>query len=188
MTAPGSRTLAEDRRLRPGGGPAAPAEPGGAPGLRHNGVVTTPPRSLPAEIERWTSRVRFLRWLDALAGGLVLWAAVAAALPPVPVDAQGLLALAMLGIVALVPPLRSRWRPVSGWAALALSRDLRPGDHAWWVRPGRADLVLVTARRGTRLIIAIPDHDASEAMSVRRTRTLFLPAEPRRGGRTGTGP
>jgi hypothetical protein len=144
--------------------------------------VTTPLRSLPADVDRWTSRVRYLRWLDALGGVLVLWAAVAAALPTLTPDVQGLLALGALGVLTLVPPIRHRWRPVSAWVALGVSRDLRPGDHAWWVRPGRADLVLVTARRGTRLVVATPERDASEAIGVRRTRTLFLPAEPRHGG------
>jgi hypothetical protein len=66
--------------------------------------VTTPLRSLPADVDRWTSRVRYLRWLDALAGVLAPWAALAAALPGVTRDVQGFLALGMLGLLALVPP------------------------------------------------------------------------------------
>jgi len=158
------------------------ARPRARPGLRDYGGVTAPLRAIPTAIDRWTSRVRHLRWLDAFAGLLALWAAAALALPGLAVALQASLALGILGALALVPPLRARWRPVSAAVALAMSRDLRPGDHAWWVRAGRADLVLVTARRGTRLVVAIPEHDAREAISVRRTRTLFLRAEPRRPG------
>lgn len=173
------------------GGPSIPASgatgtgPATAPrrGPRDNGVVTAPLRAIPTEVERWISRVRYLRGLDALAGVVALWAVAALALPGLAVDLHALLALGIVGSLALVPPVRARWRPVSGAVALAMSRDVRPGDQAWWVRAGRADLVLVTARRGARLVLALPGHDAREAVSVRRTRTLVLPAELRRARR-----
>jgi hypothetical protein len=58
-----------------------------------------------------------------------------------------------------------------------VSRGLRPGARAWYVRAGDADVVLVTARRGLRLVIARPDLVSAEGISVRRTRVLLLPAE-----------
>jgi len=65
---------------------------------------------------------------------------------------------------------------------LAVSRGLRAGDRAWYVRSGEADLVLVTARHGARVVIARPDLADGEDLNVRRTRVLLLPAE---GGRAG---
>jgi len=55
-------------------------------------------------------------------------------------------------------------------------RDLSPGDQAWYVRPGHAERVLVTARRRTRVVIARLN-DAAEELSVRRTRVLLVPAD-----------
>jgi hypothetical protein len=135
---------------------------------------------VPASVARWASRARYLRWLDALAGWLVLWGAVAVALPRPALDVQLVLALILLGVLAPIPPVRVRWRPVSAWVGLSVSRDLRPGDRAWWVRPGQADLVLVTARRGTRLVVATRERAATEAISLRRTRGFFVPADERR--------
>jgi len=76
-----------------------------------------------------------------------------------------------------VRSLRTRWRPISGWVGLAMSRGLRVGDRAWYVRAHQADLVLVTARHGARLVIAGPSIAQDESLSVRRTRVLVLPAE-----------
>ena len=66
---------------------------------------------------------------------------------------------------------------MSAWVGLAVSRRLRPGDRAWYVRSQRADLVLVTACHGIRVVIVTPDVDADEGLSVRRTRVLLLPAD-----------
>src|SRR5215471_13878594 len=90
--------------------------------------MRSPLRPVPAAVERWTTAVRVLRWLAALA-------ALVAALS------------------VLVRPLRTRWRPLSGAVALVKSARLAPGDHAWYVRPGRAERVLVTARHRTRIVI-----------------------------------
>lgn len=81
----------------------------------------------------------------------------------------------MLFVVSLVPQLRITWRPVSATTTLLMSRGLRPGDRAWFVRGRDADLVLVTARHGLRVVVAKPDQEAAEGMSVRRTRVLLLP-------------
>src|SRR5215813_11454972 len=117
--------------------------------------MRSPLRPVPAAVERWTTAVRVLRWLDALAAWLVLW-----------------------GIAALVRPLRTRWRPLSGAVALVKSARLAPGDHAWYVRPGRAERVLVTARHRTRVVIVRLGDESSEGLGVRRTRVLLVPADP----------
>ena len=85
--------------------------------------------------------------------------------------------LGCLGLGLAIRPVRVRWRPVSGWVGLAVSRGLRPGDRAWYVRSRAADLVLVTARHGARLVIARPDFAADEGLNVRRTRVLLIPAD-----------
>jgi hypothetical protein len=68
--------------------------------------------------------------------------------------------------------MRTPVRPLPG---AIVSRSLRPGDRAWYVRAGEATLVLVTARRGLRVIITRPDLDAEEGIAVRRTRVLLVP-------------
>jgi hypothetical protein len=58
---------------------------------------------------------------------------------------------------------------------LSVSRRLKPGDHAWLVLAERIDPVIVTARRGLRLVVASP-HQSSEGLTVRRTRILVVPS------------
>jgi hypothetical protein len=135
--------------------------------------MRTPPRPLPDAIARWTSRVRYLRWLDALVAWPAAWALLATVAPGLPADVEALVALGLVGGLAWLPPVRVRWRPVSAWAALRLSRRLVPGDRVWFVRPDHAELVVVTARRGLRITIA--GRDAAEGISVRRTRVLLVP-------------
>jgi hypothetical protein len=142
--------------------------------------MRTPLRTTPFAVERWTSRLRYLRWLDALVAWLVAWAALAAALDVSP-DTQAGLAAVATSLLALVPPIRLRWRPVSAGVGLAMSGRLGPGDRAWYLVPGRAQPVIVTARRGFRLVVAGLDHDRAEGIEVRRTRVLLLP--DRRGAR-----
>jgi hypothetical protein len=135
--------------------------------------MRTPIRPVPHAVERWASRVRYLRWLDALVAWLALWMLFSLALP-LPVQAQPVLATAAVGLLALLPPVRLRWRPVSGAIGVRLSRRLRPGDHAWYVVPSRAEAVIVTARRRLRLVVARPDQGPAEGLEVRRTRVLVL--------------
>jgi hypothetical protein len=135
--------------------------------------VRSPIRAIPGDIGRWNARLRGLRWLDAL----VAWLLLASVLwMTAPLDPRQTLLLSLAGVVGavLVPPARSRWRPVSGPVGLILSRRLRPGDRAWYVRAGEADRVLITARRGLRMVIAKPGESA-EGLSVRRTRVLLIP-------------
>ncbi len=134
------------------------------------------PRPVPAAVARWTSRLGWLRVLDALVAWLCLWAGPGRLLGVKPSQAV-LLALALLGVGLMIRPMRVRWRPVSGAVGLVVSRGLRPGARAWYVRPRDADLVVVTARHGIRLVIARSDLVSGEGVSVRRTRVLLLPVE-----------
>src|SRR5215831_97821 len=132
--------------------------------------MRSPLRPVPAAVERWTTVVRVLRWLDALAAWLVLWGA--------PAGPLAALAAVVVALARFVRPLRTRWRPLSGAVALVKSARLAPGDHAWYVRPGRAERVLVTARHRTRIVIVRLGDESSEGLGVRRTRVLLVPADP----------
>jgi hypothetical protein len=138
--------------------------------------MTTPMRPVPDAISRWVTRRRWLRGCDGLAAWAVLALVVAARLGPARLEAAAVLALVLVGGAAALQPLRIRWRPVSGWVGLQLSRDLRPGDRAWYVGATEASLVVVTARRGMRLVIARPGLGQDEVISVRRTRVFLLAA------------
>ena len=120
------------------------------------------------------ARLRWLRWGDALLGWLVLLLGLSLLVPRLPSQAAMAVAACLLLVGALILRVRSGWRPLSGATTLVVSRRLRPGDRAWFVHGSDADLVLVTARHGLRLVIARPGHDAAEGLSVRRTRVLLL--------------
>ncbi len=127
------------------------------------------------------ARLRWLRWGDALLGWLVLLLGLSLLVPGLPSQAAMAVAAGLLlAGAALILRVRLGWRPLSGATTLVVSRRLRPGDRAWFVHGSDADLVLVTARHGLRLVIARPGHDAVEGMSVRRTRVLLLPASAAR--------
>src|SRR2546422_6910286 len=95
-----------------------------------------PLKPLPAAVARWTVTARILRWLDALAAWLGVWAGAALALPSASRESLALIAALVVALGALALPLRARWRPVSGVVGLAVSRRLSAGDQAWYVRPG----------------------------------------------------
>jgi hypothetical protein len=139
--------------------------------------MRSPLRPQPAAVERWIVAARVLRWLDALAAWLAVWGVAAMAFPEA--ARPGLAVLAALGVAlgAFVRPLRARWRPASGTVALVLSARLSAGNHAWYVRPGHAERVLVTARRRTRIVIVRLNDEGAEGLSVRRTRVLLVPAD-----------
>jgi hypothetical protein len=147
---------------------------------RLHGDVTTPIKPLPDEIHRWIGRARWLRWTDAIVAWMGLWAAWVAILGSASPRQAAVLSLASVGLGLVVRPIRMLWRPISAGVGLMLSRGLHPGDRAWYVRASRADLVLVTARHGTRMVIATPDVDADEVLSVRRTRVFLLPVDEAR--------
>jgi len=139
--------------------------------------MRSPLRPLPAAVVRWTAAARALRWLDALAAWLVIWGGAAIAAPSTSRVPLAVLAALVAALGVLVRPLRVRWRPVSGVVALVLSARLSPGDHAWYVRPGHAERVLVTARHRTRVVIARLNDESAEGLSVRRTRVMLVPAD-----------
>jgi hypothetical protein len=139
--------------------------------------MRSPLRPVPAVIERWTTAVRVLRWLDALAAWLAVWGIAAIVVPSASAGPLAALAAVVLMLPALIRPLRARWRPLSGAVALAKSARLGPGDQAWYVRPGHAERVLVTARHRIRVVIVRLGDEGSEGLSVRRTRVLLLPTD-----------
>ncbi len=111
--------------------------------------MRTPLRSLPPTVERWISRARWLRWLDALVAWLVVWLFLALWL--------------------------EHATPVSALVSLSVSRRLRPGDRAWLVLSEHIEPVIVTARRRLRLVVARPDQGPTEGLEVRRTRVVIVP-------------
>ena len=139
--------------------------------------MQTPLRPLPAAVARWTAAARALRWLDALVAWALLWGAIAGVLGPSRAPAATL-ALAAVAAGSLVRSLRARWRPITGPVGLFLSSRLTPGDHVWYVRPGYAQRVLVTGRRGVHVAITPLSDEGAEGLSVRRTRVLLVPADP----------
>ena len=132
---------------------------------------------VPALVARWMARVRWFRWLDACVAWAGLWYLGGSVLGRGLAGPAAVLSLLLVSLGLWVRPLRTRWRPLSGWVGLAMSRGLHPGDRAWYVRPHQADLVLVTARHGARLVIARPNLAEDEGLTVRRTRVLVLPAD-----------
>jgi len=138
--------------------------------------MATPTAPVPAVVEKWISRSRYLRWLDAVAAWLLFLGVLAGTMSDQPGARVALISAALVGAGMALRPLRIRWRPVSGWVGVIVSRSLRAGDRAWFVRDGRADAVLVTARRGLRVSIASPGMGEAETMSVRRTRVFLVPS------------
>jgi hypothetical protein len=139
--------------------------------------MTTPMQPVPVVVARWMARVRWFRWLDACVAWAGLWSLGGSVLGRGLAGPAAVLSLLLVSLGLWVRPLRTRWRPFSGWVGLAMSRGLHPGDRAWYVRPHQADLVLVTARHGARLVIARPNLAEDEGLTVRRTRVLVLPAD-----------
>lgn len=139
--------------------------------------MRTPMRIVPVNVERAAARWRWLRWVDALVIWLVAWGGVAVAWESAAASESAVVALLTVALAALCGPIRRRWRPVSGLMAVSASQRLRPGDHAWLVLAERIDPVIVTARRGLRLVVASPQQ-GSEGLTIRRTRILVLPSWP----------
>lgn len=138
--------------------------------------MRSPIRPIPESVQRWVVWGRMLRWVDALWGWLLLWFILTRFLPAVPAKSVALGALLVLGILAPVAPLRRHWRPVSGAVCMWTSRSVDVGDMAWLVGHASAERVIVTARRGTRMTVAIPGGDVTEGVRVRRTRVFVVPS------------
>ena len=139
--------------------------------------MTTPINPVPHLVACWMSRVRWLRGLDALVAWTGLWATAVWVLGRASAPEAAVLSMVIVCLSVGVRSLRTRWRPVTGWVGLTMSRSLQVGDRAWYVRAHRADLVLVTARHGARLAIAGPSLAEDESLTVRRTRVLVLPTD-----------
>jgi hypothetical protein len=133
------------------------------------------PTPIPAPVLRRASRLRRVRALDWVAAWLLVWAGLLVAGGGDPA-ALGVVAVIATGLGALLAPLRRRWRPVAAVTAFVLSSRLGPGDRAWLVTPDRVVPVLVTARRGFRVVIVGAARDPAEGLAVRRTRALLFPA------------
>src|SRR3989442_127988 len=104
--------------------------------------MRSPLKPLPAAVARWTVTARILRWLDALAAWLGVWAGAALALPSASRESLALLAVLVIALGALARPLRARWRPVSGVVGLAVSARLdESGAEGLSVRRTRVLLV-----------------------------------------------
>ena len=69
------------------------------------------------------SRLRWLRWTDAVLAWLVLVLGLAVLLPRIPAAPAMALAIGLLFVVSLIPPLRQAWRPLSAMTTLVISRD-----------------------------------------------------------------
>jgi hypothetical protein len=138
--------------------------------------MTTPMRPLPESVARWIVRRRWLRWADALAMGILLWACAAVVLGSERFAAAAMVAAVLVVAGGAVQELRARWRPVSGWVGLRISAGLRPGDRAWYLRAQEASMVVITACHGVRLVVARVDLQ-DEGISVRRTRVFVLPVD-----------
>ena len=136
--------------------------------------MTTPMRPVPDAVLRWIDRRRWFRWCDALVAWVLVGAVVAAMLGETRLEAAAVVSLGLVVAGTRIQPLRARWRPISGWVGLRISRGLRPGDRAWYVSPREVSLVVVTGRHGVRLVIVRPDLGQDEGISVRRTRVFLL--------------
>jgi hypothetical protein len=139
--------------------------------------VRSPLRPLPGAVARWTSAAKYLRWLDALTGWALLIASGHAVLTDASPASLAVLALGIAGAVAWVPRLRATWRPLSALVGLLVSRGLRPGSRAWYVTPDVALSVLVSGRRGFRLVLQSPAWGEAGGVTVWRTAALVVPAE-----------
>jgi hypothetical protein len=144
---------------------------------RLHGDMTTPIKPLPEGADRWITWARWLRGVDAAVAWLGLWGVLVSITGTVSAGRAAAASFALVGLGFLTRPIRVFWRPASACVGLIVSRDLRPGDRAWYVRSQRADLALVTACHGVRMVIATSDVDVDEVLSVRRTRVLLLPAD-----------
>ena len=138
--------------------------------------MRTPIRPVPDFVARWKFRARVLRTLDVIAAWVILCLVVAQVISA-PRGDLALIALVVVCACGVIAPLRTRWRPLSALVGVVVSRRLRPGIRAWYITGRQAEQVLVTGRHRLRVVIALPAHGAEEALTVRRTRVLLLPAE-----------
>jgi len=108
---------------------------------------------------------------------IIVWIGAARLVPTADLAAVAIVAAILVAVACAATPLRAWWRPITGLTALMVSRRLRPGDRAWRVTADGAELVVITARRGLRLVVAGGAQDPAEGTAVRRTRTLLVRAD-----------
>src|SRR5207245_6241091 len=96
-------------------------------------IVTSPTSPVPVVVERWLSRSRYLRWIDAGIAWLVLAVLAASVLPRSSAGCVALASAVVIVLARMVPALRMRWRTVSGRIHLAVRRTMRPGGRASFV-------------------------------------------------------
>src|SRR3989442_2878866 len=78
-------------------------------------IVTSPTSPVPVVVERWLSRSRYLRWIDAGIAWLILAVLAASVLPRSSAGAVAPAAAAVLLVAPLVPALPIPRRPLVGW-------------------------------------------------------------------------
>src|SRR5207249_10839610 len=93
-------------------------------------IVTSPTSPVPVVVERWLSRSRYLRWIDAGIAWLVLAVLAASVLPRPSAGSIALASAVVLVLAPRVPAPRVRWRPVGGRVRPPVSRPLGPGEPA----------------------------------------------------------
>src|SRR5437667_419582 len=117
-------------------------------------IVTSPTSPVPVVVERWLSRSRYLRWIDAGIAWLVLAVLAASVLPRPSAGAIALASAVVLVLATMVPALRVRWPPLSRGIRLARRRagcdrrSPRP-DAAETGRPPRRTSARLRARAGS---------------------------------------
>ena len=141
--------------------------------------MSTPSVPLPAVVEKWISRSSHLRLVDAVAAWVILFLVVLQYMPAQSPATAVVISVSLLVVGLLVRPLRMRWRPVSAWVGVMVSRSLRPGDRAWFIRHDHADPVVITGRRGFTMSIGAPSIGEAETITVRRTRVLLVAFDAR---------
>src|SRR5207245_10221196 len=97
-------------------------------------IVTSPTSPVPVVVERWLSRSRYLRWIDAGIAWLVLAVLAASVLPRPSAGSVALASAVVLVLATMGPALRIRWPPVCAWIGIAVRRPLRPAGRAGLAR------------------------------------------------------
>src|SRR5947209_12339627 len=95
-------------------------------------TVRFTPRSAPQSVVRWMSRVRRLRTLDAAIAWLCLWGAISGLLGLGSARAALILAAALVGLCAVIRPVRVCCRAVTGCVGIWVSSGLRSGTRSWY--------------------------------------------------------
>jgi hypothetical protein len=137
--------------------------------------------SVPGSVLSRAGRWRRTRWLDGVAAWILASDAMVALDPDRSPAALGVAIAVVIALATPIGPLRRRWRPISALMTFVRSFWLRPGDRAWLVTPDDVVPVTVTAGRWTQIVIVGAAPNPTEGIAVRRSRTLLLPRDERKG-------